>query len=494
MNFFMRGLLSIIRKKGKSIILFAIIFILGNLIAGAISIQQATNIVEGTVKERLGTAAIIVWDSLKYDEYFNSLSDEEMMNFDYDPENIGVDLIKQVGELKYVKYYDYTTRTSIASNQLESVKDEMNDSNYSVEGYDMDFRLKGTNYAPILDFEEGKSQLVDGRVFTQEELENDSTVAVISKKLAETNNLHVGDSLVLTTLVTRVTDFFTGEQEIYSSRDIVLEVIGIFEPMNISPENARSDRMWYFLDTELQNTIYVSNGIVSSETRYGIEKMMELDKDYAEMMGDREYEDYFEPMFILNSTDDVEAFKEEVMPLLPKFYSVKTATDQYDNISGPIKSMTKFSGYVLIVSIISSILIIGLVVLLFLRDRKRELGIYLSLGESRGRVVGQILIEVMIIALIGIAMSLFTGHLLASGVSDTLMKNNTGSQSNDEFYYYNEIFHTDLSNTDVLDTYQVSLSFTYILLFLGVGLATVLLSTIVPLIYIVRLNPKKILM
>ncbi|WP_078556314.1 ABC transporter permease [Bacillus alkalicellulosilyticus] len=493
MNFIKRGLLNITRKKGKSIILFAIIFILGNLIAGAISIQQATNSVEVTIKERMGTAATIEMDYQKYDEYMMGLSEEELMNFDYFFDSIGVDLIKQVGELKYVKYYDYSTSSYLASNQIKSIQpDEMEGFSYSIEGYVMDFRLKGTNYAPILDFEEGKSQLVDGRVFTQEELENESTVAVISKKLAETNNLHVGDTFVLTNLVM---DYSKEEEEIYSSRDIVLEIIGLFEPMNVDREsnNARDDGMWNYMDTEIQNTIYVSNGIISSENSYSMEKMMELDKEYAEMMGDREYQDHFTPMFILNSIDDVEAFKEEVMPLLPEFYTVRTATDQYDSISGPIKSMSKLSGYVLLVSVVASILIIGLVVLLFLRDRKRELGIYLSLGESRGRVVGQILIEVMIIALVGITLSLFTGHLLASGVSDTLMKNDSGSQPVEEVYYYSEI-QSDLSTTDVLDSYQISLSFTYILLFLGVGLATVLLSTIVPLIYIVRLNPKKILM
>ena len=64
--------------------------------------------------------------------------------------------------------------------------------------------------------------------------------------------------------------------------------------------------------------------------------------------------------------------------------------------------MSKLSKYVLIVAIIATVLITGLVVLLFLRDRKHELGIYLSLGERRGRVVGQILIEVMVVAFIGI--------------------------------------------------------------------------------------------
>lgn len=50
MNFLKRALLSIQRRKGKSIILFLVIFILGNLMAGAIAIQQATRGVETNIK------------------------------------------------------------------------------------------------------------------------------------------------------------------------------------------------------------------------------------------------------------------------------------------------------------------------------------------------------------------------------------------------------------------------------------------------------------
>ena len=53
---------------------------------------------------------------------------------------------------------------------------------------------------------------------------------------------------------------------------------------------------------------------------------------------------------------------------------------------------------------------------------------------------------------------------------------------------------TDLTTEDVLDSYEVSLNSSYILGFYGIGLLTILISTVIPLIYIVRLNPKKILM
>src|SRR5699024_8038560 len=172
-----------------------------------------------------------------------------------------------------------------------------------------------------------------------------------------------------------------------------------------------------------------------------------------------------------------------------------SATDHYDSIAGPIESMSKLAKYVLIVAVVATVLITGLVVLLFLRDRKRELGIYLSLGERKSRVVGQILIEVMVVAFIGITISLFSGNVLADQVSGTLMKaddNNFGYH--DEYMYYGGGIQTDLTEDDVMDSYEVSLTSSYVIAFYAIGLLTILISTIIPLIYIVRLNPKKILM
>ena len=488
MNFIKRGILGITRKKGKSLILLAVIFILGNLISGAISIQQATGNVESTIKDRLGTAATVDMDY----EAVDALSDAELEEIEF--QDIGVDLIKQIGELSYVKNYDYSMSTYLGSESIESYQDEDMEADFIEEGPSMDFMLKGINYAPVIDFEEQKGKLVDGRVFTEEEVAGGTSVAIISKKLAEKNDLNMGDTFTLANEVYYY-DEDSGEEEIVASRDVVLEIIGLFEPQSVKKDQDEKtdDDMMDLMDTEYQNTIYVPNEIVSSERAFNMEEYLKADPEFAEMMEEEEGSfEYYTPMFVLNSPEDSEAFEEEVTPLLPELYTVISATDQYDSISGPIESMSKLSKYVLLVAVIATVLITGLVVLLFLRDRKRELGIYLSLGEHRSRVVGQILIEVMVVAVIGITLSLFSGNLLAGQVSDTMLKADSNT-SDEEVMYYSEI-QTNLTTEDVLDSYEVNLNSSYILGFYGIGLLTILISTVIPLIYIVRLNPKKILM
>ncbi|WP_078382230.1 ABC transporter permease [Sutcliffiella halmapala] len=486
MNFIKRGLLSITRNKGKSIILLLVIFVLGNLISGAISIQQATGNVETSIKEKLGAATTV---ELDYDALYE-MSDEELR--EYEIKNLDLDLIKKIGGLSYVKYYDYNTNIQLGSKTLKSYRGEHQEDFETDDSFlSMDYKLKGINYAPVLDFEEQKAKLSDGRVFNTEEIENGSSVAIVSKKLADKNSLQIGDTFVLNSEI-----YGPSSDKPASTRDVVLEIIGFFEPQSVKKEEGsnKDQGMYDFMDMDFQNTIYVPNEVVLAENRAHMEEYIKSDPELAKLMENEEISEYYTPIFVLNKPEDSASFEEEVKPLLPELYTVRKASDQYETISAPIQSMSKLSNYVLIAAIITTVLIIGLVVLLFLRDRKRELGIYLSLGERRGRLVGQIILEVMIISLIGITLSLFTGNYLAQGVSDTMINAEKGQNNDDNWMYPISEIHSNLTTDDVIASYQVSLDASFIFLFYGVGIATILLSTILPLIYIIRLNPRKIML
>lgn len=52
----------------------------------------------------------------------------------------------------------------------------------------------------------------------------------------------------------------------------------------------------------------------------------------------------------------------------------------------------------------------------------------------------------------------------------------------------------DLSVEEMLESYDLSLSVTTVVLLYSVGIGTILISTAAPILYIMRLNPKKIMM
>jgi len=486
-NFVKRALCSVTRRKSKSFILFAVIFVLGNVIAGAIAIQQSTKNVETNVKKQLGALATVEID---WQNNQDALIQENEM-----PENLTVDLIKKIGESPYVKYYDYNATGYAETKDLKSAT-AGSDQVVGMEG----FTLKGSNYPNILDVEEKTIHLVDGTVFTQTDIDSGRAVGLISSKVAEENGLSVGDQMVIDMHGNDYNEDGTSKE--LFKMDLPVEIIGIFEPTKVEvkeEEKKNNDQAMneQFISLQQINTIYLPNKIVTENMKNFYEKYNQESSNSGDE-GVENNEEYYTPVYVLKSPDDVEAFKQEVQPLLPNLYTVKASADQYDKIGGSMKKMAKISGYVVVIAVLATLLIISLVVLLFMRDRKHELGIYLSLGDKRSHVMGQIVIEMLLISGIALLLSLITGNYLGKIVSESLLNSdlltNSGNQL-DMMYDMGTLSNmVDVTTEDIVNAYKVSFSLGYIVTYLVVGLGTVLLSAILPLAYIIRLNPKKIMM
>ena len=78
MNFWQRALKSVTRRKGKSFILFLVIFILGNVIAGAVAVQQSTMNVERETKKKMGNVATVEFD---YEQLRKTIQENQMRKF-----------------------------------------------------------------------------------------------------------------------------------------------------------------------------------------------------------------------------------------------------------------------------------------------------------------------------------------------------------------------------------------------------------------------------
>ncbi len=118
MNFWQRALKSITRRKGKSFILFLVLFILGNVIAGAVAIQQSTANVGETKRKNVATVEMD-WEGFEKDHA--DASDEERSQEDFYPKPPALDVYEQIGQLSYVKYFDYQKSSLVRNNKIESL-------------------------------------------------------------------------------------------------------------------------------------------------------------------------------------------------------------------------------------------------------------------------------------------------------------------------------------------------------------------------------------
>jgi putative ABC transport system ATP-binding protein len=178
---------------------------------------------------------------------------------------------------------------------------------------------------------------------------------------------------------------------------------------------------------------------------------------------------------------------------LPNGYKVNASTDEYDRVGTSMNRLSQISSYVVVIAVIASLIIISLIIVLFTRDRKYELGIYLSLGERRKYVFAQIVIELLLIGVSAMLISLVTGNMLGKMVSESLLTSSMleANQTGMEQFF---VGAPKIDQATINEAFRVQYTLSYVIAFLATGIVTILLSAVVPLLYILRLNPKKIML
>jgi putative ABC transport system permease protein len=149
---------------------------------------------------------------------------------------------------------------------------------------------------------------------------------------------------------------------------------------------------------------------------------------------------------------------------------------------------------------VAFLLVLGLLITLFLRERKHEMGVYLALGEKRKNIIFQILTEVVVISSIAIVISLFIGNLLADHLSQRMIRNEmivNATPQNFDMGSLNDLnrmgFGFWMTHEEMLEAYSVSLDAPTVFIFFGIATGMIILSTTVPTIYLTKLNLKDIL-
>lgn len=507
MNFMKRGFTSIIRRPGKTIILLIVVFVLGNLIAGAISVKESVKNTQKVLRDKIGAVLSVEVDYEKINQ---------SGNYDVQIKSIPVETIDSIGKSEYVKYYDYISRTWLNSSKLKAYYDNSQGGDVGIFRTKIaagsssgvgapeiaTFQITGGQNPKISDIQQGNITLYTGRTFTDEEVKSSTTAILISKNFAELNNLSVGQTFKLTREIYR---YITNgdkmfEPSIAEVKEFEFNIIGIFEP--VKKANVDQNGAVTYAMNNYDNMIYATNTAVNH--------INQVVNDAERNVNGESGVSYntIIPVFVLKEPLKLDDFKSEMSYLLPENYKFTDNSSSYNNISAPMENMDWIASIVLYVSIGSTLIILSLLITLFLRDRKHEIGIYLSLGEKRKNVIMQIVMEVVCISFVAITLSIFSGNIISGLMSEQMLQNQIISeQQNNNGIGIPELkimqmpseldmlgFSSTLTTNDLMEAYTVKLGLNTILLFYLVGMGSILLSTLVPIIYVTRLNPKKIMM
>lgn len=257
-----------------------------------------------------------------------------------------------------------------------------------------DFTLTGfSSDTAIANAANGTFTMSSGEVFGYGESDNGKVI--ISKALADFNDLKVGDEITVTnTSDTSTTYTFT--------------ISGIYKNSTSSNTSAMGPMGGTSQDAD--NAIYTSVSTLKS---------LGLDADTTANDDDNNTTTQLGYTYVLGSADDYETFASDVRKAgLDDTYTVQSAdVENHESSLVPLDSLAKFALTLLIV-----VLAVGAVVLnLFnIRERKYEVGVLTAIGVKKVKVAAQFAIELLIVTMCGIALGVAGGAVASVPVSNQL--------------------------------------------------------------------------
>ncbi|MFJ9543243.1 ABC transporter permease [Streptomyces sp. NPDC101225] len=290
----------------------------------------------------------------------------------------------------------------------------------------------------LLPFSYGSTKITSGRGVTPKDAGD--RVAVIEERLAKKNGLKVGD-----TLTVRSAD---------GKRSIPVKIVGIFQDPMQDPTQ------WTPRNELPGNTLYVPIGV-------------------AQQLGGAGKLD--EAVFKIGSPEQAEQLHAEAKRLLGSSdFTFQVNDKAYKDQVGPIKRVGAFAGMIVWVIALAGALILGLIVMLQMRERRRELGVLLSMGEKKRKLIGQHLVEVAAMCLPAVAVAALAGQLAGPALGDALL---TPAQRQTSTQHPDAEVGAPVVRIEPADVGKVA----------GIGLGIGLVATAIPGIGILRLHPRSIL-
>lgn len=427
MNFFNRALKYCWRQRLRSLLLLLTFTLLSTTVLIAISSEKAVEQGTKQIKETVGASVRIELDTNNQANYGSA---EDFGNgasgYTYNGDFITEKIVDKISKLENVIGYNakssegYWGVPKSFSPFPAMVTEGLATPYQAVLNSSLDTRFLNGTYK----LEEGRHIKAD-----------DSYVALISKELADKNNLSVGDTI----------EFIT-ETDI-DITDTTFIIIGIFsgtEGMSksaITPSDIPANLG--YIDMNSLSELYDSEGYdfldVYTHTPEEAKELMETIKNLPEVKG--------------------------------KTFTFNLNSEDFDLVSTPLSSFGSMVDTTVFVLTIIGVLIVVLLLVLWTRGRKKEIGILLAVGRSKVEIVGQFLTENILITFLSIIVSAGLSITFADKIGAYIIQK-AGESATD--------LTISIATSDMVMVYSI-------------GLALVCFSVLIASYTVIRLNPKDIL-
>ena len=501
MNTLQRSLTYLVRNLKKTFLLFILVALTGSLLMGAFSMDGAIQLTRRSIRS---TIPAVLTLELSIDRLL------EMGDVELSP--LTWDTVWELENLPFVSYMENVIVGHFHSNDIRpvSLETDIFPPTPFLEDY-YSFRATGVNSLNLALLDLGIIEIYRGRFFSPEEIASTglNSYAFISKAFAQENQLSIGSTFSLYNRAFDLRNFGGMTRDNMVAEEVFsLEVVGIFQ--HVQPLSTGVEGQDEFFQRELLNMIYVPFDVAFASNRlFWLYSGLTEEEDIPRLINQEQLMSNFR--FFLRDPYYLESFHQKAEQILPPQFEVMDLSPVYGSLTTALDNLSDISGFITVTAMLSFVLIMILLLFLYLSDRKGEIGIYLSLGERKLNVILQLITEVLLPCSAALILSIAVGNIVADNLSQQMVRNEIMNQqeilARDRLNYHplhgvNDLGTEllaflspgDLTEAEMMSHFQVELDARTTVAFLGVSFILIVVSLSIPLVYITRLDVKKILL
>ena len=401
MNFVKRAFLYVARKWQQSVIAFLILSAVCTSALMGLSILKASGTAAANLRGQFGGTFSLKIDTSDPANMHSAGSTDRYTGSYYDGDTIDHAVIDEV--LKTPGIADYSANIDVVAN-LKS-----DDGRYYNLGENRQntYSSAGAHIAPIQGwtslqqcsyFANGILEVTQGEMFSG----GASGQAVISRELAELNGLAVGGHITL-----EINRDVTGIDFPIEDQECSFEIVGIFDILKeqkIDQYTGQRQMLqnWVFLDS--RTLLPYLNELLDSigMQPLGYEKVTFSIDDPAEMNT------------IIKSIHNNRAINWDC-------FKIEFDNASYQSAENALKGMDHSIRIMIVMIVLAGVVILVLLLSIWAKFRVRETGTMLALGESKGKILAQRMMEIALIAALAFGLSCPVSGMAANSVGNMLL-------------------------------------------------------------------------
>ncbi|MFS8198443.1 ABC transporter permease [Streptomyces sp. CWNU-52B] len=459
MNFVKRAGLSLWARKGRTLITLAAFLVISVMVLAGVLIDDATAQAEQKAENSVGAEVTLDMD-------MDGLKDGGGGAGGLQAPQIAASTVDELGALPQVQKYSYSMWDRVI---LKKGTELVTDGAANPMGPGGTAGIGVLDSSLLSDFRSGRFTLLSGRHLTA--ADQDKNRLLIEERLARKNGLEVGAEITLGANEGKATADFT--------------VAGVYR----DPRPASEPEPEYGINPA--DMLYGTVGDLARLSS-GTDGPLQVSK----------------ATFLLQGADDLGRFKDEAGRVAGSAldgFALDTNSKAVQQMTGPLKSIRSTATIAMWLTGVAGAAVLALLVDLAVKQRRKEYGVLLAMGERKGRLIAQQALEIMVVAAFAVGLSSLFAQSLTQSAGQALLGQEAadarreldswqapppGSTGLDQGIDPND---KPVENADPVDTITVRLDRADLAAVGGVGLGIALLATAVPAASVLRLSPRTIL-